>query len=199
MSKIALSSNASGTGVFTIASLGTNTNQTLTLPDATGTVLSNADLASQALAEAGSDNVTLMTPLRTAQAVLAQESMTPLGTLTTTSGTTQTLSGLVLTDYAGLFILVDNVSHDSVGNSRHLRLGGQQISCSSGTESPTFNGPIFVSLASGFASTTVANGNSTPSFRTQSVGVTNASTSLSFTLDGAGNFDLGKIYVWGIK
>jgi hypothetical protein len=39
MSKIALSSNASGTGVFTIASLGTNTNQTLTLPDASGTVL----------------------------------------------------------------------------------------------------------------------------------------------------------------
>jgi hypothetical protein len=39
MSKIALSSNVSGTGVFTIASLGTNTNQTLTLPDATGTVL----------------------------------------------------------------------------------------------------------------------------------------------------------------
>ena len=38
MSKIALSSNASGTGVFTIASLGTNTNQTLTLPDATGTL-----------------------------------------------------------------------------------------------------------------------------------------------------------------
>ena len=39
MSKIALSSNTSGTGVFTIASLGTNTNRTLTLPDATGTVL----------------------------------------------------------------------------------------------------------------------------------------------------------------
>jgi hypothetical protein len=37
MSKIALSSNASGTGVFTIASLGTNTDRTLTLPDATGT------------------------------------------------------------------------------------------------------------------------------------------------------------------
>lgn len=39
MSKIALSSNTSGTGVFTIESLGTNTNRTLTLPDASGTVL----------------------------------------------------------------------------------------------------------------------------------------------------------------
>jgi hypothetical protein len=38
MSKIALSGNASGTGTFTIASPGTNTDRTLTLPDATGTV-----------------------------------------------------------------------------------------------------------------------------------------------------------------
>ena len=38
MSKIALSSNNSGNGTFTIASLGTNTDRTLTLPDATGTI-----------------------------------------------------------------------------------------------------------------------------------------------------------------
>ena len=40
MSKIALSSNTSGTGVFTLVSPGTNTNQTLTLPDITGTLVS---------------------------------------------------------------------------------------------------------------------------------------------------------------
>ena len=38
MSNIALTSNASGTGVFTIASPNSNTDRTLTLPDATGTV-----------------------------------------------------------------------------------------------------------------------------------------------------------------
>lgn len=38
MSKIALSSNNSGSATFTIASLGTNTNQMLTLPDASGTI-----------------------------------------------------------------------------------------------------------------------------------------------------------------
>jgi hypothetical protein len=38
MSKIALTPNASGTGTFTIAAPGTNTDRTLTLPDATGTV-----------------------------------------------------------------------------------------------------------------------------------------------------------------
>jgi hypothetical protein len=39
MSKIALSGNASGTGTFTFAAPGTNTDRTLTLPDATGTVV----------------------------------------------------------------------------------------------------------------------------------------------------------------
>jgi hypothetical protein len=40
MSKIALTPNASGTGVFTIASPATNTDRTLTLPDITGTLVS---------------------------------------------------------------------------------------------------------------------------------------------------------------
>jgi hypothetical protein len=38
MSKIALTPNASGTGVFTISSPATNTNRTLTLPDEAGTM-----------------------------------------------------------------------------------------------------------------------------------------------------------------
>jgi hypothetical protein len=39
MSKIALSGNASGTGTLTIAAPNTSTDRTLTLPDATGTML----------------------------------------------------------------------------------------------------------------------------------------------------------------
>jgi len=42
MSSIKLESNASGTGVFTLASPNSNTNRTLTLPDNTGTVLTSA-------------------------------------------------------------------------------------------------------------------------------------------------------------
>jgi len=42
MSKIALSGNASGTGTLTIAAPNTNTDRTLTLPDNTGTILTNA-------------------------------------------------------------------------------------------------------------------------------------------------------------
>jgi hypothetical protein len=39
MSNVALSSNPLGTGTFTIASPNSNTNRTLTLPDATGTFI----------------------------------------------------------------------------------------------------------------------------------------------------------------
>lgn len=41
MSKIALEPNASGTGTFSIASPNSNSNRTLTLPDNTGTVLTD--------------------------------------------------------------------------------------------------------------------------------------------------------------
>lgn len=42
MSKVALSGNASGTGTFTIASPNSNVDRTLTLPDASGTILTTA-------------------------------------------------------------------------------------------------------------------------------------------------------------
>ena len=48
MSKINLTPNASGTGVFTIASPNSNTDRTLNLPDEAGTVLSSSsDIESQ--------------------------------------------------------------------------------------------------------------------------------------------------------
>ena len=73
MSRIALTPNASGTGTLTIAAPNTDTDRTLTLPDATGTILSSAAIASQAQAEAGTDNTTVMTPLRTEQHTVATD------------------------------------------------------------------------------------------------------------------------------
>lgn len=45
MSKVALSGSALGTGTFTIASPNSNTDRTLNLPDATGTLLTSASTA----------------------------------------------------------------------------------------------------------------------------------------------------------
>jgi hypothetical protein len=73
MSRIALTPNASGTGTLTIAAPSTNADRTLTLPDATGTILSSAAIASQAQAEAGTDNTTVMTPLRTEEHTVATD------------------------------------------------------------------------------------------------------------------------------
>ena len=42
MSNITLASNASGTATFTLASPATNTNRTITLPDADGTAIVGA-------------------------------------------------------------------------------------------------------------------------------------------------------------
>ena len=47
MSSIKLSPNASGTGEFTIAAPNSNTNRTLTLPDATGTIATAESTLSQ--------------------------------------------------------------------------------------------------------------------------------------------------------
>jgi hypothetical protein len=70
MTKIALTPNAAGTGIFTIEAPNSNTNRTITLPDAGGTILVGV-LATQAQAETGTDNTTFMTPLRTSQTIAA--------------------------------------------------------------------------------------------------------------------------------
>ena len=42
MSKVVITGNASGTGDFTLAAPNSNTDRTLTLPDITGTVLTDS-------------------------------------------------------------------------------------------------------------------------------------------------------------
>jgi hypothetical protein len=46
MSQVKIQGNASGTGIFTIASPNSNNNQTLTLPDSTGTIALTSQVAS---------------------------------------------------------------------------------------------------------------------------------------------------------
>lgn len=131
--------------------------------------------------------------------VAASFNLDLLGTLTTTSGTTQTLSGLTLTSYKALLVVIDGVSHDN-GSARNLRLSGNRISDASATGTATFDGFAVIALTSGRCLSTVGNSTvtDTGSENTAS-GITTSSTSMSFTWDGTGNFDAGKIHVWGIK
>lgn len=54
MSKVQLQGNASGTGIFTIASPNSNTDRTLTLPDNTGTLLTSGSSLTRTQMPAGS-------------------------------------------------------------------------------------------------------------------------------------------------
>jgi hypothetical protein len=70
MSKVAIKGATTGTGTFTIESPATNTDRTLVLPDAAGTVALTSQIpaaptiASTAEAEAGTNNTNFITPLR---------------------------------------------------------------------------------------------------------------------------------------
>jgi len=64
MSIVKVSGNASGTGTLTIAAPNTNSDFTLTLPQATGTVLSSADVATQANQETATSTATFVSPGR---------------------------------------------------------------------------------------------------------------------------------------
>ena len=74
MSKVTIQGDASGTGIFTIASPNSNTDRTLVLPDEAGTVLTTAGVPASAM-PAGS----------VIQAVSAQSGRTVINTTTPTT------------------------------------------------------------------------------------------------------------------
>lgn len=173
-----------------------------TVDEGAGTFVQSGEraFATQAEAEAGTNTTTVMNPLRTAQAIAALTGATLLRTLTTTSGTTQTASGLTLTPYSSLLIVIDGVSNDS-GSGRNLLFGTAQLNLSGGVSGAgSLHGFVAVPLPSGIAATLVASAGTTPSaLRFESTGYNSSTTSVSFTWSGSGNFDAGTISIYGLK
>jgi hypothetical protein len=193
-----------------IARTGAGTAAARTVTAGTGITVTNGDgvsgnptvaatLASQAEAEAGTDNTKVMTPLRVAQGIA---SLTPayvdtvlLGTLTTTSGTTHTLSGLVLTPYKFLHITVLGVSFTPV--SAWLNLNSLRISDTSSTATDALRGTVTVDLTNGVITSCLAHTTAAGAVYAQSGSYSTATTSISFT--GSSTFDAGSILVYGVK
>lgn len=173
---------------------------------------SKATLASPALtgtptaptATAGDNTTKLATTAFVTDAVatslLSSTGMTLLGTLTTTSGSTQTLSGLTLTSYKQLVFEWNGVSFTNTGTN--INLGSGQI-LNGGTPSNNMNGMVTVSLVNGIASPVLARGDALPNSLTGGAqvcqtGYSTATTSVSVSVT-AGTFDAGSIRIYGVK
>ena len=132
---------------------------------------------------------------------------TLLGTLTTTSGSSQTLSSLTLTNYKWLFVSINGVSQTSTGTLRLLDGATNLTLTSAGAAATRFAGTLTIDLSSGALSSVITYSitSATPDVSTTAVssagGMTNyttASTSITFNT-GTGTFDLGSIKVYGVK
>lgn len=112
-----------------------------------------------------------------------------LGTLTTTSGTVQTLSGLVLTPYKG--IIYELINPDISVTSSSIALSGGPV-FTVGTGIGAAYGVIHCYFGGAYSGTASTQG------QTGSFTVTSSSTSVSATA-GGGTFAGGSIRVYGFK
>lgn len=123
--------------------------------------------------------------------------ITLLGTITTTSGNSQPLSGLTLTSYKYLRFSLNNVSLTVGGNS--ISIGGVQISGSL-TAAALCTGIVDCDLLTGFiiGCGTGTNPLDPVVWRSGASGYSTATTTVTATTS-SGNFDGGSITVYGIK
>ncbi|MCB2117904.1 MAG: hypothetical protein R3D85_16365 [Paracoccaceae bacterium] len=124
-----------------------------------------------------------------------------LGTITTTSGSTQTLSGLDLTDYRFLIAVIDGVS-----SSATWALSYPETGCTLGAglaAAAAYSGVVILDLATGVGFSNVAALGAAPTFAVANnlvlrSTVDNASTSVS-VITSAGVFDAGSVLVFGLR
>ena len=158
-------------------------------------------LSSQAQAEAGTDNTTLMTPLRVAQSIATLgEPNVFLGTLTTTSGNIQTLSSLDLTPYKFLLLVFNAVSHNdaSVNKGVYITSISTLALFTLSNSGDSGNGAVTVDLATGIfygSFTSIAGRFATAG----SSGLSTSSTSVSVAVAAVAAFDAGSIRIYGVR
>lgn len=138
--------------------------------------------------------------------------MTLLGTLTTTSGTTQTLSGLTLTNYKFLQISFNNVGFTS-GSSTQFRIAGVDVTYSGYASTTTAcYGIVNIDLATGATAGAISSGyqntgtsnyinpsaNSSGPISGNLSTISTSTTSIAFTFAGGNTFASGTIKVYGV-
>ena len=124
--------------------------------------------------------------------VVVAAGMTLLGTITTTSGASQSLTSLVLTPYKFIVCTVDNVSFDG---ARHLRIDGIQCSVATSGGTGILLGGLQLDLANGIFNANIST--QTGGSYVGETAYTTATTTITFSAS-AGTFDAGSIRVYGV-
>ncbi len=130
MSQVKIQGNASGTGIFTIASPNSNSNRTLDLPDNSGTVMTSASAVARNQMFAG--------------AVLQVVSTTKTDFFTTTSSSFTDVTGLSVsitpTSASSKILVLANVSYGSSADDVLIRLVRDSTHIGTGTGGSANNG-----------------------------------------------------------
>ena len=127
-------------------------------------------------------------------------SMTLLGTITTTSGTSATLGSLVLTAYKQLFLVVNGLSADAdrtflIGNSTSDDVTFTQTTGGAGF---ALTGTVTIDLGTGIGSSILnLNGSNTSAIAFDSA-LSTATTTISVA-PSSSNLDAGEIKVYGVR
>jgi hypothetical protein len=120
-----------------------------------------------------------------------------LGTLNTTSGAVQTLSGLDLSSFARLSVIFTGISYTGIGTSFYV--GASIIKINTGNTTDLHYGIAEIDLGTGTATILGGvTGSAAGTFSGNST-IVSATTSISVTLVGGGTFDLGAVKFYGVK
>lgn len=130
--------------------------------------------------------------------VLLVPPTTLLGTITTTSGTSQALGSLVLTSYKFLRLVVNGVSFDGAGTISIGNSASDDVAVSGDTASAgaSHTGIIDIDLTTGIAVSTLTSVTTTSLVAVTAI--TTATTTLTVISFGGDTFDAGTIKVYGI-
>ena len=117
-----------------------------------------------------------------------------LGTMTTTSGASKSLTGLVLTPYKNLMFVFDGVSSTSTAG---FTIGSALGTAATTVASQGLDGIFHVNLATGIG----AGASQTPGSTAATAGQTGYSTATTTVTVAptVGTFDAGQIKVYGLK
>jgi hypothetical protein len=118
-----------------------------------------------------------------------------LGTMTTTSGSSKTISSLVLTPYKFLLFSLNAVSTTSAGVACTVGSAGDTEALTGPPN--TISGTVLVDLTTGFATAMTHETGGNRGVKVGATGYTTATTSV--VVSTSATFDAGSIKVYGLK